>query len=102
MASEDVIDKLDKFSKRYQKFKHSQPKFKNMCIFIENCINNFYELYKKNKNPNISFCEYRKLMLRKLSNHYKVNQFSDNDLENDSTSSDSIWFEFDIYINRRT
>ena len=87
MVSNDVFDQFDEFSKKTQKFNYKQSKFKNTCVFIEDCINNFYEQYKKNKNSSITFTEYRKLMLKKLSNHYHGINNSDNILENDSTCS---------------
>ena len=69
MSLEKVYEKFDLWEHQ-RSMKLNQYKYQNICSFIENYITVFYEVYKKNKNSNISFTDYRKLMLQKLAEHF--------------------------------
>ena len=69
MVTRDVFDHFDQYSRMELDFKHKQYKSKNLCSFIEAQLNRNYEVYKKKKNKDISFPEYRKLMLKELALH---------------------------------
>ena len=69
MVSKDVFDHFDQYSNLEIQFKYKQFKFQNISSFIETYLNKYYEVYKKNKNTNISFSEYRKIMLKELAIH---------------------------------
>ena len=69
MVSKDVFDHFDQFSNLEIQSKLKQYKFKNISSFIETYLAKFYEVYKKNKKTEISFAEYRKLMLKELAIH---------------------------------
>ena len=69
MVSKDVFDHFDQYSNLEIQFKNKQFKFQNISSFIETYLNKYYEVYKKNKNTNISFSEYRKIMLKELAIH---------------------------------
>ena len=75
-------------------------KFNNINTFIEASLIKTYNLYKKNKKSNISYLDYRTLMLKELELHRnrKTNEspsfaktnyskFSDNSLFSDEESS---------------
>ena len=69
MVSKDVFDHFDQYCNLEIQFKYKQFKFQNISSFIETYLNKYYEAYKKNKNTNISFSEYRKIMLKELAIH---------------------------------
>ena len=72
MSSVEQYENFDQFSNweyHYSKL-IKRHKFQNICSFIEYYITIFYDVYKKNKNSNISFSDYRKIMLQKLAKHY--------------------------------
>ena len=72
MISGDCFERIDpfgQFSKWDFQQKLKQYKFKKLYTFIESCLNRFYKDYKKNKDNNISYSEYRSLMLKKLVLH---------------------------------
>ena len=66
MVTIDVFDQFDQYSNYELKNKLHQLKFNNINTFIEDSINKTYILYKKNKKSDISFLDYRKLMLKEL------------------------------------
>ena len=72
MSAVEHYENFDQFSNRkyYNSKMIKENKFKNISSFIEYYITVFYDVYKKNKDSNISFPEYRKLMLQKLREHY--------------------------------
>ena len=69
MVSRDVFDQFGQFSKWELKMKLKQYKFKSIYSFIETYLNKYYEVYKKNKNIDISYSDYRSLMLKELAIH---------------------------------
>ena len=69
MVSKDVFDQFDQSSNLENQFKLKQFKFRSISTFIETYLNKYYETYKKNKNIDISFSDYRKLMLKELAMH---------------------------------
>ena len=72
MISGDCFERIDpfgQFSKWDFQQKLKQYKFKKLYTFIESCLNRFYKDYKKNKDNDISYSEYRSLMLKKLVLH---------------------------------
>ncbi len=91
MVSRDYFDQFGHFSKWELQLKLKQYKFKSIYSFIETYLNKYYEVYKKNKNIDISYSDYRSLMLKELAIHrnniskpgLNVNSF--NNLENDKT-----------------
>ena len=69
MISGDCFERIDpfgQFSKWDFRQKLKQYKFKKLYTFLESCLNKFYKDYKKNKDNDISYSEYRSLMLKKL------------------------------------
>ena len=72
MSSVERYENFDQFSNWEHNYSKLQKKhkFKNICSFIEKYITIFYEVYKRNKNSNITFSDYRKLMLQNLAKHY--------------------------------
>ena len=69
MVTKDVFDRFDQYSDMEIQVKLKQFKFRNISSFIETYLNKYYEAYKKNKNTDISFSDYRKLMLKELAMH---------------------------------
>ena len=69
MVSKDVFDRFDQYSNLEIQVKLKQYKSQSIASFIETYLNKYYEVYKKNKNSNISFSDYRKLMLKELAMH---------------------------------
>ena len=72
MFSGDCFERIDpfgQFSKWAFQQKLKQYKFKKLYTFIETCLSKFYEVYKKNKKSDISYSDYRSLMLKKLVLH---------------------------------
>ena len=69
MVTKDVFDRFDQYSDMEIQVKLKQFKFKNISSFIETYLTKYYEAYKKNKNTDISFSDYRKLMLKELAIH---------------------------------
>ena len=86
MSLEKLYEKVDLWEQLSRKEK--QYKYKNICSFIEDCIALFYEVYKKNKNSNISFTDYRKLMLRKLAEHFNPRMHIKDPGENNGWKND--------------
>ena len=69
MVSKDVFDRFDQYSNLEIQVKLKKYKFQSISSFIETYLNKYYEVYKKNKNSDISFSDYRKLMLKELAIH---------------------------------
>ena len=69
MVTKDVFDRFDRYSDMEIQVKLKQFKFQNISSFIETYLKKYYEAYKKNKNTDISFSDYRKLMLKELAIH---------------------------------
>ena len=86
MVTIDVFDQFDQFSNIEFKQKLHQLKFNNINTFIEDSINKTYNLYKKNKKSDISFLDYRKLMLKEFGKP-KTKKRNQPDSRIDTTSS---------------
>ena len=90
MVSLDCFDQFGQFSKWEFQSKLKQYKFKSIYSFIETYLHKYYEVYKKNKKSDISYSDYRSIMLKELAIHRKKItepgpiKFSKN-LENDLT-----------------
>ena len=69
MVSIDCFDQFGQFSKWELQLKLKQYKFKSIYSFIETYLKKYYEVYKKNKNTEISYSDYRSLMLKELAMH---------------------------------
>ena len=69
MVSRDGFDQFGQFSKWELQIRLKQYKFKSIYSFIETYLNKYYEVYKKNKNTDISYSDYRSLMLKELAMH---------------------------------
>ena len=93
MVSIDCFDQFGQFSKWDLQLKLKQYKFKSIYSFIETYLKKYYEVYKKNKNTEISYSDYRSLMLKELAMHRnKISKIepgpfktSSQNLENDIT-----------------
>ena len=93
MVSIDCFDQFGQFSKWDLQLKLKQYKFKSIYSFIETYLKKYYEVYKKNKNTEISYSDYRSLMLKELAMHRnKISKIepgpfktSGQNLENDIT-----------------
>ena len=94
MVSRDAFDQFGQFSKWELQIRLKQYKFKSIYSFIETYLNKYYDVYKKNKNSNISYSDYRSLMLKELAIHRNQiiklepgpSYSSTKNLENDLTS----------------
>ena len=90
MVSLDCFDQFGQFSKWEFQLKLKQYKFNSIYSFIETYLHKYYEVYKKNKKSDISYSDYRSIMLKELAIHRKKItepgpfKFSKN-LENDLT-----------------
>ena len=90
MVSLDCFDQFGQFFKWEFKLKLKQYKFNSIYSFIETYLHKYYEVYKKNKKSDISYSDYRSIMLKELAIHRKKItepgpiKFSKN-LENDLT-----------------
>ena len=71
MASPDVFAQFDIYSKIESQLKLKHFKSQRIYSFIEEYLQKKYEDYKKNKNSDISYSEYRNLMLKKLVKNRK-------------------------------
>ena len=71
MASSDVFAHFDIYSKIESQLKLKHFKSQREYSFIEEYLRKKYEVYKKNKNSNISFSDYRNLMLQELVKNRK-------------------------------
>ena len=93
MVSLDSFDQFGQFSKWEFQSKLKQYKFKSIYSFIETYLHKYYEVYKKNKKTDISYSDYRSLMLKELAMHRnKISKIepgpfktSSQNLENDIT-----------------
>ena len=91
MVSRDYFDQFGQFSKWELQLRLKQYKFKSIYSFIETYLKKYYEVCKKNKNTDISYSDYRSLMLKELAMHRnKISKIepgpyknSSIDLEND-------------------
>ena len=68
MVTIDVFDQFD-HSNLDLKYKKKQYKFQSISTFIETYLKKYYDVYKRNKEIDISFFDYRKLMLKELAIH---------------------------------
>ena len=90
MVSLDYFDQFGQFSKWEFQLKLKQYKFNSIYSFIETYLHKYYEVYKKNKKSDISYSDYRSIMMKELAIHRKKItepgpiKFSKN-LENDLT-----------------
>ena len=71
MASPDVFAQFDMYSKIESQLKLKHFKSQRIYSFIEEYLQKKYEDYKKNKNSDISYSEYRNLMLKELVKNRK-------------------------------
>lgn len=69
MNTNDGFDQFGQYSNLELQHKLPKLKFNNINSFIEATIYKNYNLYKKNKKSNITFMDYRALMLKELENH---------------------------------
>ena len=69
MNTSDGFDQFGQYSNLELQHKLHKLKFNNINNFIEASINKNYNLYKKNKKSNITFMDYRSLMLKELEKH---------------------------------
>lgn len=65
----DGFDQFGQYSNLELQHKLPQLKFNSFNSFIEASLNKTYNLYKKNKKSNISFMDYRILMLKEIEKH---------------------------------
>ena len=75
MVTIDVFDQFD-HSNLDLKYKKKQYKFQSISTFIETYLKKYYDVYKRNKEIDISFSDYRKLMLKELAIHRNQNMTS--------------------------
>ena len=73
MVTIDEFDQLGQYSSLELQHKLHRLKFNNIKNFIEASLNKTYDLYKKNKKSNISFMDYRNLMIKELEKHKNKN-----------------------------
>ena len=71
MASPDVFAHFDIYSKIESQLKLKYFKSQRIYSFIEEYLKKKYQVYKKNKNSDISFADYRNLMLKELVKNRK-------------------------------
>ena len=69
MVTNDEFDQFGQYSSLELQHKLHQLKFNNLKNFIEDSLNKTYNLYKKNKKSDISYIDYRHLMLKELEKH---------------------------------
>ena len=67
----DRFDQIGQYSSMELKKKLYKLKLSNIQSFLETSLKNTYNLYKKNKNCNISFAEYQTQLLKKLEKEKK-------------------------------
>ena len=68
----DNLDHFDQYSSMYLKDKLYKLKLNNIQTFLETSLKKTYNLYKKNKNCNISFTAYQDQLLKNLEKQKKV------------------------------
>ena len=69
MKTIDGFDQFGQNSNLELQYKLQQLKFNKINSFIEASINKNYKLYKKNKKSDITYMDYRTLMLKELDRH---------------------------------
>ena len=69
MVNTEGFDQFGQYSNLELQHKLYQLKFNNINNFIEASLNKTYNLYKKNKKSDITFMDYRTLMLKELERH---------------------------------
>ena len=67
----DSFDTFDQYSYLEWKNKLKHLKFNNFHYFIEVYIKKFYNLYKKNKNSEITYIDYQTQLVKKLEKQFK-------------------------------
>ena len=67
----DPFDQIGQNSGMELKNKIHKLKLNNIQSFLESSLKKTYNLYKKNKNSNISFVEYQEQLLQKLEKQKK-------------------------------
>ena len=90
MVTIDGFDQFGQYSNFELQYKLHQMKFNSINSFIEASISKTYNLYKKNKKSDISFLDYRTLMLKELGKP-KTNKKNRPD-----SKSDVIYSKVDI------
>ena len=73
MVTIDEFDQFGQYSSLELQHKLRRLKFNNIKNFIEASLNKTYSLYKKNKKSDISFMDYRNLMIKELEKHKNKN-----------------------------
>ena len=73
MVTIDEFDQFGQYSSLELQHKLRRLKFNNIKNFIEASLNKTYNLYKKNKKSDISFMDYRNLMIKELEKHKNKN-----------------------------
>ncbi len=92
----EEFDQFGQYSNLELQHKLHQLKFNNLNNFIEASLNKTYNLYKKNKNSNITFMDYRNLMLKELEKHKsKKNAVTPMISKTDKTKIDISYFSLD-------
>ena len=71
-SSYDRFDQIGQNSSLELKNKLQKLKLTNIQSFLEASLKKTYNLYKKNKNSNISFTEYQEQLLQKLEKQKKL------------------------------
>ena len=66
MVAIEEFDQFGQYSNLELHHKLGQHKFSNINNFIEDSLNKIYNIYKKNKKSNITFMDYRNLMLKEF------------------------------------
>ena len=69
MVTIDGFDQIGQYSNKELQHKLHQLKYNSLNNFIEAWLYKTYDLYKKNKKSNITFMDYRTLMLKELEKH---------------------------------
>lgn len=69
MVAIEEFDQFGQYSNLELQHKLGKLKFNNINNFIEDTLNKTYNIYKKNKRCNITFMDYRKLMIKELEKH---------------------------------
>ena len=73
MVTIDGFDQFGQYSNLELQHKLHQLKYNSLNNFIESALYKTYDLYKKNKKSNITFMDYRTLMLEELKKHKNKN-----------------------------
>ena len=96
MVTIDGFDQFGQYSNIELQHKLHQLKYNSLNNFIEASLYKTYDLYKKNKKSNITFMDYRTLMLKELEKHKnKKNNKPIYTRKPDKPKLDISYFSFD-------